>query len=191
MAVTEVFTRLDELLDGLPLTGVVHVGAHKGQEVPYYRAAGFDRIVLVEPNPARWPSLTHLGSDVTVHPCAAGPSGRATLHITPYDEQSSLLRPLRKEVVRRVEVDVRPLADLQDDCNVAVLDIQGGELDALATADLDRLDLVVVECCTKARYQGAATTDAVDAHMTAAGWQLAGRFAHRHPDLSDVAWRRP
>lgn len=191
MAVTEVFTCLDDLLDGLARTGVVHVGAHKGQEVPHYRSAGFDRIVLVEPNPARWPSLTHLGRDVTVHPCAAGPAGRATLHVTPYDEQSSLLRPIRKQVVRRVDVDVRPLADLQGDCNVAVLDIQGGELDALRTAELDLLDLVIVECCTRARYQGAATGTEVEAFMAAAGWQLADRFAHRHPDLSDVAWRRP
>jgi FkbM family methyltransferase len=31
--------------------GVIHLGAHQGQEVDQYLAHGYERIVLVEPNP--------------------------------------------------------------------------------------------------------------------------------------------
>lgn len=38
---------------GLRPRHVLHVGAHLGQEVPHYRAAGIKRIRLVEPTPAK------------------------------------------------------------------------------------------------------------------------------------------
>lgn len=191
MGTTEVFARLDELLAGVARRGVVHVGAHHGQEVPAYRAAGFERIVLVEPNPAHWAALASLGDDVVLHRCAAGPRGRATLHVTRYDTESSLLRPLQKRVCRTVDVDVVPLADLQAGCNVAVVDVQGGELDVLRTAALESLDAAIVECEVVPRYAGGARRDEIEAFFAAAdGWELAGVFEHRTPELHDIAWRR-
>lgn len=185
--VTEVFTRLDEVLAGIHRAGIVHVGAHKGQEVPYYRRAGFERIVLVEPNPARADQLDRLPG-VEVHRCAASTRrGGATLHLTRYDTQASILRP-HGRTTATVEVPTRPLADLQTGCNVAVLDVQGSELDVLRSADLTALDALVVETCTKVRYDGAATREEI--HDFLAGWTHLGAFEHRQPWLADEVWRR-
>lgn len=185
---TDVFHRLDEVLAGVPRTGVVQVGAHKGQEVPDFRAAGFERIVLVEANPALWPCLERMAGTV-LERCAAGPPGRGVLHVTKWDERSSLLAPVEYPVVRRTPVDVRPLAELQAGCNVAVLDVQGGELDVLRTADLGSLDAVIVECDDRTRYVGAATTADVDEFMLDAGWFRHSEWGgHSAPSLVDVVW---
>lgn len=185
-----VFHALPDLLADLEPRGVVHVGAHKGQEVPDYRAAGFERIVLIEPNPAMWRHLDRL-DDVTVHRCACGPTGTATLHVTAASQRSSLLEPTDWNVTRTVDVPVRPLAELQGGCNVAVVDVQGCELDVLATADLPALELIVVEVSDTVRYRSAPTRDALEAFLTAAGWSMVAEFRGGHSTgIADTAWRR-
>lgn len=186
---TPVFGALVGLLNGVPRDGVIHLGAHMGEEVPVYRAVGFDRIVLVEPQRQCWPTLARTGA--VVHQCAAGPTGRQRLYVTRWPQRSSLLRPVRYRVRRTVTVDVRPVSEMQEGCNVLVADTQGSELDALRTADLDALDLVVVECSSERRYKGAAVTAEIDAHMTAAGWHKVATYGgHAAPALVDAVWRR-
>lgn len=189
MTVTAAFANLDRLLDGIDRTGVLHVGAHRGQEVGAYRAAGFDRIALVEPNPQHWPALERISGTVLFR-CAAGPAGTATLNVTKGTELSSILPPVKYRVERTETVDVRPVSELQDGCNVAVFDIQGYELEALRTADLDRLDVVVVECSDRQRYEGAPVTADVSAFMTDAGWSLVEMCPHRGPGVYDAVWRK-
>lgn len=189
MSVTAVFARLEDVLGDLPRAGVVHVGAHKGQEVPHYRRAGFDRIVCVEPNPKRARQLRRLG--VTVHQCAVSATpGPATLHLTRFDEQSSLLTPTKIQATGTIKVPCRPLAELQAGCNVAVVDVQGSELDVLRSADLVSLDLVIVETCGTIRYEGAASREAIHEFWAAAGWRHVGAWPHRTPVLTDEVWAR-
>lgn len=187
---TAVFGALDDVLAGVDRVGVVHVGANHGQEVPAYRAAGFDLVRAVEPNPACWPDLDALG--VEVLRCAAGPRGEGTLHVTSWDERASMLEPVAYDVSLTLTVDVWPLAMLQAGCNVAVLDCQGSELDVLRTADLDLLDVAIVEVDDRRRYHGAAVAAEVEAFMAAEGWERIGAYGgHSHPALVDVAWRHP
>lgn len=193
---TGVFRMLDEILAGVFLhrderLGVVHAGAHRGQEVADYRRAGFRRIVLVEPNPTLWPDLDRLGVD-EVHTCAAGTPGLGVLYVTEWDERSSTLLPLDAgDVVETIAVERRPLAELQAGCNVAVLDVQGAELDVLRSADLDRLDVVIVETCDRIRYEGAATRAEVDDYLTDAGWRRYRSIPDGHsPGITDDVWRR-
>lgn len=187
MAVTPVFAHLDEALRGVPRVGVVHVGAHKGQEVPSYRAAGFEVIVLVEPNPARWPDLDAIHG-VKVCPVACGTGNQGTLHVTKFDEQSSLLTPTNFAVRSTVDVVVRPLSDLQGGCNVAVLDVQGSELDVLRSADLSALDAVIVEQDALERYEGAGTPEQVADVLTAAGFSRRSVWPHRWETLTEEVW---
>lgn len=186
---TDVFRRLERALDGVAPVGVVHVGAHRGQEVPDYRRAGFAHVVLIEPNSRLADALAAAGADA-VHQCAAGRPGRAQLHVTTWDERSSLLEPVSYPVSEVVEVDVRPLAEMQDRCNVAVLDCQGAELDVLDTADMAELDAVIVECTDDARYVGAATTSEVVAYMEALGWDRVGSWGGHSAGIKDIVWRR-
>lgn len=189
MGVTAVFVNLDDALAGVERTGVVHVGAHRGQEVPAYRAAGFGRIVLIEPNPEHWDELRSLRGPI-VEPVACGNPGFSTLHRTKWDEQSSLLRPQSIEVVDTVEVFVQPLSDFQDGVNVAVLDVQGSELEVLQTAHLDRLDALIVEQDANVRYDGAAAPDDVRAFLLDAGWTLSSTWPHRWDFLTEEVWLR-
>lgn len=187
MTVTAVFRDLARALDGIERPGVIHVGAHRGQEVPYYRKAGFDRIVCVEPNPKHLAHLDSLG--VTVKPCAVGTAQReATLHVTRYSTEASLLEPERAEVVDTVTVPVLPLSALQDGCNVAVIDTQGTEADVLRSADLDALDAVIVECSTLRRYRDEELVDDIAAVLDGFGVRI--DYPHRRPFLSDVVFRR-
>lgn len=193
---TGAFRMLDELLAGVYLyrderLGVVHVGAHRGQEVADYRRAGFRRIVLVEPNPALWPDLDRLGVS-EVHTCAAGSPGLVTLYVTEWDERSStLLPPGEYGVVETIAVERRPLAEMQTGCNVAVLDVQGAELDVIRSADLDRLDVLIVETSDRVRYEGAATREEIANYLTDAGWRRWRVITAGHsPGIADELWRR-
>ena len=147
----------------LPADGVVQVGAHIGQEVAALTRCGFRRLVLMEPNPDHRRALDrelarhHAAAGLPAPPggrpareivqAAAGREpGRTTLHITEYDQQASPLPPLPPmAVVREENVPVLPVRDVQDGCNVLVVDAQGTELDVLAGADLSRLQLAVIE----------------------------------------------
>ncbi len=175
---------------GIPARGVVHVGAHHGEEVPIYRRLGFDPIVLVEPHPDLANDLRGMdGVEVVEAACGVYP-GTTTLHVTENTRLSSLYRPLTRPIVSTVQVPVVRLADIiGDSVNVAVVDAQGAELDVAAGAPLDRLDLVVLETRIRAKYAGAPLDADAVAWMARAGWAVAERWQHGpKPKLWDVAF---
>lgn len=175
--------------EGVAAQGVVHVGAHLGQEIPAYREIGFGRIVAVEPNPECHAGLEAF-DDVSVVRAACGRTpGTLDLYVTKKRKRSSLYRPLRDEH-HTVTVPVIPLASVQDGCNVVVVDVQGAELDVVAGADLDLLDLVVLETRTVHEYRGAPLHDDVVRAMTARGWRPVETWLHGKGRVRDVAFLR-
>lgn len=185
---TDVFHHLTEV--PAPRTGVIHVGAHLGQEVVDYRRAGFGHVVVVEPNPVLAGGLRRSGADV-VHECACGTSaGKATLYVTAWDERSSLLPPTYS-VDSQIVVDVVPLAELQHGCNWVAIDVQGSELDVLRSGRLDLLDAVIVETSEPVRYEGAATRSEVHDFLTESGYSLHGVYPGGHSEgIVDEIWTR-
>lgn len=147
-----VLTDLPDVLDQyrVPRRHVVHVGGHEGQEIPIYRAAGFDRITVVEPIPYLARRLQVAHPDVTVIECACSDTtGVAGLRIMQPDNMSTLAEPAPGDRVAAVTlVRTRRLDDIAPDANVAVIDVQGHELRVLAAAPWHALDLIVVETCT-------------------------------------------
>jgi FkbM family methyltransferase len=175
---------------GITPRGIVQVGAHRGEEVGLFRRLGFDPIVLVEPIPQLAAALRDLpGVTVVEGACGTAP-GRRTLNVTERTKFSSLYVPTRKHVEARVGVDVYRLADLIDErVNVAILDVQGAELDVIAGAPLDRLDLILLETHTKRIYEGAPLHDEVVAAMRGLGWEPVGEYWHdEHGKARDVAF---
>lgn len=185
---------------GIEPTGIVHVGAHRGQEVPSYRECGFGRIVLVEPEPrlaarlrAKFPDC-----DVVEAVCAARAAANRRFHVANYRSWSSLIKPPSDqstvegrviEVADTISVRAVTLASLQEGCNVAVVDAQGSEPDVLAGADLDGLDLVVVETVDPSdRFRPAWPRDAADAWFADHGWRPVAVWAHTAPDVHDIAY---
>jgi FkbM family methyltransferase len=181
---------------GVQPRGVVHVGAHKGEEVSLYRRLGFARIVLVEPHPTLADELRQLAGVEVVQAACGAQTGTATLYVTEKTMQSSLLPPVRKTVQDRVTVPVRRLADITDHkVNVAVVDVQGAELDVVAGADLGRLDLVILEAHTRLRYEGQPTAQEVVDAMRGRGWRQVAEYWHdpkgKNRDYAFVPQDRP
>ncbi|HST49789.1 FkbM family methyltransferase [Jatrophihabitans sp.] len=194
---------------GLPTDGVVQVGAHVGQEVPALTRCGFRRLVMMEPNADHIAALRRqlhlhhrsagrpeprqgLPAHEVVLAAAGRERGQLVLHVTEYDQQSSLLVPLLPmAVIRQDTIAVLPVREVQAGCNVLVVDAQGAELEVLAGTDLTRLQLAVIEGSTWARYSGGATLDSIAGYMRAQGWRQVAAWAHVRPHVVDVAWLAP
>jgi FkbM family methyltransferase len=185
----------DALADlGVPATGVIHVGAHRGEEVPIYRKCGFEQITLVEPDPDNAAFLRDEFPDCAVIECAVGTEqGSATLHRADNTVFSGLKPDAGQPTIGSVEVAVRPLRDIQAEhpANVLVVDTQGTELEVLASADLTGVDLVVVETQELSRKMYAAFwPDAVE-ELGKAGFIPAIRWEHEQYFADTLFIRAP
>lgn len=158
---------------------IIHVGAHQGQEVPFYILAGFDYITLVEPNPKLAQYLrqqyTKKENDnehiliqevgynnnyiikyeldrITIHEAACSNSDDelVTLSIMNQSKMSTVFTKLHPhdKVKETVQVKNVKLSDIAGNANVAVIDVQGLELDVLKSGNLSQFDLIVVQTST-------------------------------------------
>jgi FkbM family methyltransferase len=168
----------------------VHVGAHQGQEMPYYRAADVGRVTLVEPIPELAHQLHTRHPDVVVHQCACGSAaGRARLHLMQHTNLSTLQTPSSEDrVTGFLEVDVRRLDDLAPDADVAVIDVQGRELDVLEGAPWASLRLLIVETCTVPDPVMAADYGEVSLLAARHGFYEFGRWCRDYDQVN--AWAR-
>lgn len=197
-----VFTAFPALIErlGVEPRGLVHVGAHEGEEVPHYGAAGFeqDRLTLVEPHPELAERLHERFPSARVLPyaCAAAP-GWGVLHVMRRTNVSTLVAPDRRDrVTGSVRVPVHTLAHVQADLapgppNVAVIDAQGLELAVLQGADLAPLELVVVETCTVPDRTLASPYGDVAVFMADAGFAEVDRWTRDQDWVSKWARGRP
>lgn len=164
---------------GVEPSGVLHVGAHHGEEVPIYLDCGFRRIGLVEPDPASRAVMArqqwHADPRVRVFPVACGTSpSPARWYRAGGDGAWNGLKPSDQHPpLEVIHVPVTTVADLQAQwpANVLVVDAQGTELDALASADLAPLDLIVVE--THVDGQDGAHPAALATFAAGHGWRPA------------------
>jgi FkbM family methyltransferase len=173
---------------------VVHVGAHAGEEVDAYRAAGADRIMLVEASPASSAELERRFGDApdveVVHAAVGDQDGEARLmlHTNARGEtESASLLPM-KELARivptlsteaTVEVPARTLDTLLErsgvdaaEVGLLVLDVQGAELQVLrgAALALRAVRAVLTEVALIDLYDGAAREEDVVREMQNAGF---------------------
>jgi len=163
----ELLTRL-----GVKPKHVVHVGAHDGEEMPYYESAKFGKVTLIEPDPNLAKRLRAKFPQADVIEAAAGiRSGKATLFLMPVSNMNTLVEG--KDVpTGSVEVKMVRLKDVAKTANVAVVDVQGLELDVLKGADLSRYDVVMVETCTVEDATMASSYSDVTEYMTNNGFDV-------------------
>lgn len=163
----------------VPRRGVVHVGAHRAQELKRYSRCGFERTLWIEPNPVLARDLRRRGLDV-IECAVLNRSGVATLNITSWDKQSSTLRPLRYRVVNTVDVPCRPMHSIDtSECNVMVVDVQGAELEVLeSTADTSWLDVIVVEVNKVKRYDPWTPPEAMIDWCSDRGYRCVREIPH-------------
>ena len=147
MRAAEIRQRMAAVIASYRPTHIVQVGAHRGEEVDGWLATGAGRVTLVEPIPHLAVALQdrHAGEPrvrVVQAACTGGGTATVTLHIPARSNMASL-RPLSG--ARQVTVPACRLDRIAPDADVAVIDVQGAELDVLAGAPWDSLRLLAVE----------------------------------------------
>jgi len=172
------------------INGIIHVGAHEGEELDGYVAAGKSSVLWVEANPEKWHLLSekisgHKGMRLGRFAASSSTGGSAVLNVASNGQSSSLL-PLGAHCdsypnisyVSEVCVDLRSVDDWMEhlDVDPAVfnfvnLDIQGYELIALEgmARQLRYVDYVYSEVNFKDVYIGCAKVDELDAFLSGYG----------------------
>jgi len=193
---------------GVKPTGVIHVGAHEGQEVAEYKALGLRKICLIEANDAHYSKLQDIARqnpEVSVDMVAVSDrAGFAELNVTTESQSSSLL-PLAKHLeiypdikpVRRVAVETKTLDSMFDrerlaGINVLNIDVQGAELCVLKGAKrvLESVDLIISEVNFEELYTGCPAIEEIDLFLFGHGFLRVDTKTPFHPSWGDAAYVR-
>lgn len=190
--------RFQDVLDlgakyGHKLTSVAHAGAHYGEEIPDYLAAGFDPIDLFEPLQVNCQVIRERIAQlderhrckVKLHEVALGsnPGWRTTaMYVSSNEAQSSsLLLPSHHKVqyphITFVQGDasifVTNLDRYQLTPDLLAMDTQGYELEVLkgATETLKSVKVVYTEVSNVPLYEGSALVEDLDAFLQPFGFK--------------------
>jgi FkbM family methyltransferase len=190
---------------GIASRGVIHIGAHDGQEVPIYQSLGMSHILLVEANPKAFHRLnTHVSSYpnvITTNYAICNYNGFAQLRVTNSDASSSILPlKLHKDVYPEIKEDyqitvqARKLDTLLEELNLSLknynflnIDIQGAELLALqgAVKLLRSLEAINTEVNFTELYEGCVLIDQMDEFLGSFGFQRTLTSIY-HPTFGDA-----
>ena len=178
----------DSLVDkySMVITGVLHVGAHHGQEVEDYKRRGINKIAMVEPQPECQRILEEkFGSDdsIRLFKCAVGSKDNLGTTATMYTEtantgqSSSLLKPVLHlsqyphiEFNGTINVELSTVDQLVQELdnpkeyNFINMDVQGYELEVLkgSTEHLENVDYVMTEVNRAEVYEDCAMIRELD-----------------------------
>lgn len=187
MRASEIRSELAAILAEHEVRHLVHVGAHEGEEVPHYRAAGIERITLVEPIPALAAGLRQRFPDVTVVEAACSDAeGTATLHIPRRTNMATLI-PVDGYTIK---VPLVRLDAVAPDADGAVIDVQGHEFAVLDAAPWGSLRVLMVETCTVDDPTLSPPYDAVVAYMAERGFAEVKQLARDYDYIQRWAYGR-
>ncbi len=195
---------------GIEPKGVLHIGAHQGNEIGVYEQIGAKRVAFFEANPKLASQLRERFSDnpaVTVVERAISASeGRATFNVASSDQSSSLLEfeehlQMYPSILPTEQIDVR--TSTLDDCmaevglvpaefNLLAIDIEGAELLALrgAAEALNSIEAIQLEVNYSERFKGCAKIWEIDAFLEPLGFSRVKTQTPFHPDWGDALYVR-
>lgn len=180
--------------------GIIHIGAHYGQEYPAYRNAGIRNIILIEPIPRHFQRMQESIScpDVLMFQTALGAEKMAEVKmylstfapaVNDWGEgmSSSILRPkkhlkIHPEIRFRetIKVKMTTLDDLVreenidlDKFNMIVIDVQGYELEVFkgATNTLGHIDRIYSEVNRDEVYENCPHVKEIDSYLSQFGFE--------------------
>jgi len=171
----------------IPIRGVIHVGAHYGQEVKEYHACSIKNIVLIEPMDKAFRKLQERFRGVRgiiLYNCGCGSKDHMSLLNTETrngGQSSSVLKPKEhlkffpnikfngSEVVQIQTLDrlVSFMGTTRHKFNLLNVDVQGYELEVLkgATNTLKQMDILILEVNKVAMYSGCAMVEDIDFYL--------------------------
>ena len=167
---------------GVSPRGVIHVGAHEGQE-----AGDYDELkqLYIEPIPSLAKLLRDKGFDV-LEVAISNYTGTSDFYITDFDQGSSLLLPLEHSIKNKITVSVNTLENVVPDSssyNCLVIDVQGEELGVLKGARLEKFDLIICETNSRERYSGSPVHEDIVGYMKDNGFRLSKFFSHSEDNV--------
>ena len=158
----------------LKIRGVIHIGAHHGQEHSCYNSMGIDKQMFFEPLPKCFKVLKENVRGVLVNKALGNYNGKGEMYVSNKDGiSSSLLQPYLhmrqyphitfKEIM---EVDVVRLDDFlkDEDYNFITIDVQGYELEVFkgAVETLKGIDYIYTEVNRCELYKGCVLIGELD-----------------------------
>lgn len=171
----------------LKINGIIHVGAHYGEEVSDYIESGVNDIILFEPLKNNFNVLSdrikHLNANIILHNTALGSiPQRTTMYVSDNEAQSSSILVPNVHLTHHPNVnfpDIEEVSvELLDnfDCknyNYLHMDVQGYELEVLkgATETLKRIDYVLCEVNREELYEGNAYVEEIDEFLKQYGME--------------------
>jgi hypothetical protein len=179
---------IEDLIKKYDLTfkGIIHVGAHEGQEVELYEKLGIKNIMLFEPIPKIFNKLkTKYSEDYLVFNTALGDTeGEITMNIENVNDckSSSILEPLKHinyypHIVFTEKIDVKitkldNFLSYSDRFNVMVIDTQCYELEVLKGGEkfLDKIDNIICEVNNEELYMGCPDVNEIDEYLKTFGF---------------------
>ena len=177
---------------GVTPKGVVHLGAHLGEEAPDYAAAGVERAIWVEGNPELIGPLTNNVSRFpghrAMHAVVSDTDGAATTFRFASFTMSSSILPMTghlRQYPSIVEVGTMPCESITIDSLMARegedpsgydmlnVDLEGAELMAIrgASALLPFIKWVYAEVYFEDLYEGCALVEELDAYLGDRGFK--------------------
>ncbi|MEG5135447.1 MULTISPECIES: FkbM family methyltransferase [unclassified Microcoleus] len=186
--------------------GLIHIGAHEGQEMKEYQAMGVPKVLFIEANPSVFERLKQNIAglpNVWAANCAvSNENGTVNLRVNSHDMSSSILPlKLHKDIypgmveVNQVTVISKTLDSLMEqsqftppDFNIINIDIQGAELLAFqgAVETLKYIDAIITEVNREELYEGCALIDQIDDFLSSYGFQRVAMAHPSHPSWGDA-----
>jgi len=164
------------------IKGIIHVGAHYGEEISEYIDNGIQDIILFEPLVENFDILSKkvktLNANIEGYQVALGSKkGDATMYVSDNEKQSSsVLKPKvhlthhpHVKFPSTEEVEVHLLDDYNsNDYNFINMDVQGYELEVLkgGTKTLEHVDYVYCEVNRDEVYENNAYVEELDEFLS-------------------------
>jgi FkbM family methyltransferase len=167
---------------GISVKGVIHVGAHYGQEYQEYDEGGISNMIFFEPLQANYDKLIQLiPSSVKTFRIALGnETGQREMFVekSNLSMSSSILEPVKHleqypwiTFDYRETVSIDKLDNIEFDrglYNVLNIDVQGFELNVLkgAVETLKTIDAIYIELNAVEMYKGCALVGEIDSFLS-------------------------
>ena len=167
--------------------GIVHIGAHYGEEIQEYVDNGIQNITVFEPLSKNFNILSqrmqNVNADIQGHQVALGSKkGTATMFLSSNEAQSSsILKPkqhleLHPDVsfdgTEQVEVSLLDDYDIGES-NFINIDVQGYELEVFkgGKKTLEKIDYIYCEVNRGEVYEGNAMVEELDEFLSSYGFE--------------------
>lgn len=193
----------------MKITGIIHVGAHLGEEAPTYEALGVKNVYWVEANPEVMPKLIQAvfpyGHSVINSLVTDERQKVYSFNVTNYDGMSSSIYQWGTHtqfspdtVVEKTlqlwstTLDMLVFENGIEDVNMLNIDVEGANLDVLkgATDLLPSIDYIYLEIQTENVYDGAPLLGEVHEWLRERGFTRKAIHMVEGQGWGDALWVR-